>query len=104
MPRAVISYDKDLPEIPDRRPWEKPSSFLVKDAAAPSGWRVNESGRRPSRLLLVSKVRAAVDSWRDGGYAEASPVARRLFEYWFEEDHEIPGFGVPFRYYFCQRE
>jgi type III restriction enzyme len=104
MPKAVISYDKDLPEIPDRRPWEKPSSFLVKDAAAPSGWRVNNSGRRASRLLLVSKLRAAVDSWRDGGYAGASFVTRRLFEYWFEEDHEIPGFGVPFRYYFCQRE
>lgn len=104
MPKAVISYDKELPEIPDRRPWEKPSSFLVKDAAAPSGWRVNESGRRPSRLLLVPKLRAAVDSWREGGYSGASAVTRRLFEYWFEEDHEIPGFGVPFRYYFCQRE
>ena len=104
MPKAVISYDKDLPEIPDRRPWEKPSSFLVKDAAAPSGWRVNDSGRRPSRLLLVPKLRAALDSWRESGYAGASSVTRRLFEYWFEEDHEIPGFGVPFRYYFCQRE
>ena len=104
MPKAVISYDKELPEIPDRRPWEKPCSFLVKDAAAPSGWRVNESGRRPSRLLLVPKLRAAVDSWREGGYAGASVVTRRLFEYWFEEDHEIPGFGVPFRYHFCQRE
>ncbi len=104
MPKAVISYDKDLPEIPDRRPWEKPSSFLVKDVTAPTGWRVDDSGRRPSRLLLVPKMRAAVDSWRSGGYAGASDVTRRLFEYWFEEDHEIPGFGVPFRYYFCQRE
>jgi type III restriction enzyme len=104
MPKAVISYDKELPEIADRRPWEKPSSFLVKDSSAPSGWRVNDSGRRPSRLLLVPKLRAEVDSWREGGYAGASAVTRRLFEYWFEEDHEIPGFGVPFRYYFCQRE
>lgn len=104
MTRAVIDYDRDLPEIPGRRPWEKPTSYLIKDDAAATGWRVDESGRRPSRLLLVPKIRAAVDAWRAGGYEGASDVARRLFEYWFEEDHEVPGFGVPFRYYFCQRE
>src|SRR5437762_4226785 len=104
MARAVIAYDKDLPEIPGRRPWESPTSYLVKDAAAPTGWRVNDSGRRPSRLLLVTKIRAAVDAWRNGGYKGASDVTRRLLEYWFEEDHDVPGFGVPFRYHFCQRE
>ncbi len=104
MARAVIAYDKDLPEIPGRRPWEKPTSYLVKDPAAPTGWRVDDSGRRPSRLLLVPKIRAVVDAWRVSGYKGASEVTRRLFEYWFEEDHEVPGFGVPFRYYFCQRE
>ena len=104
MTKAVIAYDKDLPEIPGRRPWEKPTSYLVKDAAAPTGWRVDESSRRPSRLLLVPKIRAAVDAWRDGRYEGASDVTRRLFEYWFEEDHEIAGYGVPFYYYFCQRE
>jgi len=104
MPKSVIAYDKDLPEIPGRRPWEKPTSYLVKDDAAATGWREDTSGRRPSRLLLVPKIRAAVDEWRAGGYQGASEVTRRLFEYWFEEDHEIPGFGVPFRYYFCQRE
>ncbi len=104
MAKAVIAYDKDLPEIPGRRPWEKPTSYLVKDVAAPTGWRVDDSGRRQSRLLLVPKIRAAVDAWRDGGYAGASEVTLRLFEYWFEEDHEVPGFGMPFRYHFCQRE
>ena len=104
MAKAVIAYDKDLPEIPGRRPWEKPTSYLVKDDAAATGWREETSGRRPSRLLLVPKIRAAVDAWRAGGYEGASEVTRRLFEYWFEEDHEVPGFGVPFRYYFCQRE
>lgn len=104
MAKAVIAYDKDLPEIAGRRPWEKPTSYLVKDAAAPTGWRVDDSGRRPSRLLLVPKIRAAVDAWRDGGYPGASDVTHRLFEYWFADDHEVPGFGVPFRYYFCQRE
>ncbi|GAB4232720.1 MAG: DEAD/DEAH box helicase family protein [Deltaproteobacteria bacterium] len=103
MARAVIAYDKDLPEIPGRRPWEKPTQHLVKDEAAPTGWRVAD-GRRPSRLLLVPKIREDVDAWREQGYPGTSKVTRRLFEYWFEEDHEVPGFGVPFRYYFCQRE
>ena len=31
MTNAVINYDKDLPEIQDRRPWERPTSYLVKD-------------------------------------------------------------------------
>ncbi len=104
MARAVIDYDKDLPEIRGRRPWERPVSHLVKDADAPTGWREDDSGRRPSRLLLVPKVRDAVDAWRDGGYRGASDVTRRLLDYWFEEDHEVAGFDVPFRYYFCQRE
>jgi type III restriction enzyme len=104
MAKSVIAYDKDLPEIPGRRPWEKPTSYLVKDDSTPTGWRVDESGRRPSRLLLVPKIREQVDAWREHGYPGASDVTRRLFEYWFEEDHEVPGFGVPFRYYFCQRE
>lgn len=56
MARAVISYDKDLPEIADRLPWERPTSFLVKDDAALTGWREDTSGRRPSRLLLVPKI------------------------------------------------
>lgn len=104
MARAVIDYDKELPEIPGRRPWEKPTSFLVKDKNSPSGWREDTSGRRVSRLLLVPKIRAAVDKWRADGYPGASDVTRRLFEYWFEEDHDIPEFGGVFRYHFCQRE
>lgn len=104
MAKAVINYDKDLPEIRDRRPWESPSSYLVKDNDTPTGWREDNSGRRPSELLLVPKIRKAVDAWRDSGYKGASEVTRRLFEYWFEEDHKVNGFEVPFRYYFCQRE
>ena len=104
MARAVIRYDRDLPEIRERRPWERPTSHLVKDDDAPTGWREDDSGRRPSRLLLPPKIRDEVDAWRGGGYQGATEVTRRLFEYWFEEDHEVAGFDVPFRYYFCQRE
>ena len=104
MAKSIIAYDKDLPEIPGRCPWDRPTSFLVKDPEAPNGWREDTSGRRPSRLLLIQKLRAAVDGWRDVGYPGASDVTRRLFAYWFEEDHEVAGLSVPFRYHFCQRE
>ena len=104
MARAVIRYDKHLPEIRDRRPWERPTSHLIKDDGEPTGWREDDSGRRPSPLLLPPKIRDEADTWRDGGYRGASEVTRRLFEYWFEEDHEVSGFDVPFQYFFCQRE
>lgn len=104
MARSIITYDRDIPGIPDRCPWEKPTSYLVKDDSVPTGWRENKSGRRPSRLLMVSKVRQEVDSWRGNGYPGASDITRHLFEYWFEEDHDVAGLEEPFRYYFCQRE
>jgi type III restriction enzyme len=104
MTKAVIDYDKDLPEIPGRRPWEKPTSYLVKDGAVSTGWREESTERRPSKLLLISKLREAVDQWREARYPGASEVTTRLFDYWFEEDHEVEGFPVPFRYHFCQRE
>ena len=103
MARAVIAYDKDLPEIPGRLPWEKPTSFVVKDEAAPTGWREDKSGRRPSRLVLVPKIRAAVDAWR----GTVTPVPRTRPGGCLNtgsKDHELTGFPVPFRYYFCQRE
>ncbi len=104
MAEAIVGYSEDLPEIPDRKPWEKPASYLVKDEDAQTGWREERSGRRPSQLLLPPKIRRAVDEWRDGGYEGAADVSRRLLQYWFEEDHEVRGFQAPFRYYFCQRE
>lgn len=104
MAKSIVAYDKDLPEIPGRCPWQRPDCYLVKDKKAETGWRVDHSGRRPSTLLLISKIREAVDEWRADGYPGASDVTQRLFEYWFDEDHEVAGFNVPFRYYFCQRE
>ena len=103
MARPVIEYDKDLPEIAGRLPWTPPTSHLIKDDVAETGWS-EEAERRPSKLLLVPGIRAAVDAWRESGYAGASEVTRRLFAYWFDEDHDVPGFSAPFRYYFCQRE
>src|SRR5258706_219299 len=104
MPKSVIIYDKELPEIPGRCAWDRPTSFLARNAGSDSGWRVDESGRRPSNLLLIEKIRNEVDKWRDAGYPGASEVTQQLFRYWFEEDHEVEGFPAPFRYHFCQRE
>jgi type III restriction enzyme len=104
MSKSVIGYDRELPEIPGRQAWERPDCFLVKDKEAADGWRIDNSGRRPSKLLLVKKLRTAVDRWRADGYPGASDVTKRLFSYWFDEDHEIAGFAVPFRYRFCLRE
>ena len=104
MASSVIAYDKDLPEVAGRLPWRPPTSHLVKDDDAPTGWCEDKSGRRPSKLLLVPKIRSEVDAWRKSGYPGASEVTQRLFAYWFQEDHDVPSFPVPFRYYFCQRE
>ncbi len=101
MAQAVISYDKDLPEIPDRRAWEKPTAYLRKKEGSKDEFEI-EPGRRPSKLLLVNKLRQAVDDWRSGGYQGSSSVTERLFTYWFEEDHLVD--GQSFRYHFGQRE
>ena len=104
MAKSIISYEKELPEIPDRLPWEEPESFLVRDSDSPDGYKINETGRRPSSILLVPKIREQVNAWRRSGYLGASGVTLKLFPYWFDEEHSVKDFSTPFRYYFCQRE
>jgi type III restriction enzyme len=62
--------------------------------------------RRPSRAALVSGIRPAVDQWRAQGYPGATDTTKRLFQYWFQQDHKLRRKGKPqeFGYYFCQRE
>ena len=76
---------------------------MVKDGGTAGGWKV-ATGRRPSTLLLIEKLRKAVDAWRTSGYEGVSEITRRLLEFWFEEDHLVPAFGGVFRYHFGQRE
>jgi type III restriction enzyme len=60
--------------------------------------------REPSeQTYLVNGIRAEVDSWRANGYLGASVTTKRLFTFWFDEDHQTED-GLPFQYYFCQRE
>ena len=97
-----VSYDKDLPEIPYRLAYEPPTSYLAKKKGIKDEFEIIEV-RRPSTLLLINKLRKAVDAWRSSGYeGESSEVTRRLFNYWFDEDHLVK--GKIFRYYFAQRE
>lgn len=99
MPATIIPYDKALPEVPGRNPYTKPNAYLHK--LGEGNYEV-QSGRRPSSMFLVEKLRVAGDSWRETGYPGLSPTTQRLFQYWFEEDHLLGNFG--FRYYWAQRE
>ena len=69
MAKAVISYDKDLPEIPDRQPHLPPDSYLRKKKGTEGGFELSE-GRRSSKLLLVNKPRNAVGGVAEGGTPE----------------------------------
>lgn len=54
-------------------------------------------------ISLYQKIKSAVAAWRDKGYDGASPVTKRLLEFWFVEDHFLPD-GTPFRFWRAQRE
>jgi type III restriction enzyme len=81
----------------------------MSDSAAttetPDGdpWAIPARRRSSNGTHLVDGIRAAVDAWRANSYPGASQTTRRLFNYWFEEDHQTPD-GMPFSFYFCQRE
>ena len=69
-------------------------------------YAVPQGERRPSKALLVPKIRNAVAQWRDAEYPGATDTTKRLLQYWFENDHKV-GRGkraAEFSYYFCQRE
>lgn len=98
--RTIIPYDRALPEVPGRTPYTRPDAYLEKLGAGDYAVR---QGRRPSTMFLVQKLRAAVDGWRDDAYPGLSDVSRRLFQFWFDEDHLLSD-GTPWRYWWCQRE
>ena len=97
---TLIPYNRALPEVPGRTPYTRPDAFLEKLGEGDYAVR---QGRRPSSMFLVDRLRDAVDRWREQGYAGISEVTRRLFQFWFEEDHLLPD-GAPWRYWWAQRE
>ncbi len=101
MPQPIVQYNKELPYIEDRNPWEIPTCYLKKRTSIEY---VTVQGRRPSRMLLVNKLRSEIDKWRNDGYPGATDTSIELLNYWFEQSHP-PVFGnEPFHFYFCQRE
>jgi len=98
-PKSIVQYDKTLPYIEDREPYLKPDRHLIKDGK--NSYKV-VPGRRPSKMLLVNKLRLEVDVWRDKNYPGISDTTRQLLNFWFENDHTVN--GNPFHFWFCQRE
>lgn len=98
--QTLVQYDQALPEIEGRKPHLPPTSYLEKDGKG--GYRV-VPGRRPSKLLLVPRIRAEVEHWRNDDYVGASDTSKRLLEFWFNNDHRLKD-GREFRFYFGQRE
>lgn len=101
MVKTWVQYDKELPYIEDRQPWERPDNYLRRKSK--TEFEVVE-GRRPSKMLLVNKLRDAVNEWREKGYPGATDTSKQLLAYWFDQSHLSEGSREPFHFYFCQRE
>ena len=97
--QSVILLDQALPEIPNRNDWEIPNSYLEKDG---KGGYLIKRGRRPTKTLLVEKIRNEVDAWRTNGYAGCSETSLTLLNFWFDQDHIVN--KELFRFRFGQRE
>jgi type III restriction enzyme len=100
---TIIRLDQRLPEVTGRDSHSIPAKHLVPDK---KGGYIEKDERRPSKTLLVNQVREEVDRWRKNGYERprgVSDTSKRLMEWWFDETHFSQN-GVPFKYYFAQRE
>lgn len=97
--QSVILLDQALPEIPNRNDWEIPTNYLEKDG---KGGYLIKSGRRPTKTLLVEKIRNEVDDWRSKGYPGCSETSLTLLNFWFDQDHIVD--KEIFRFRFAQRE
>jgi len=98
-PKTLVKYDKTLPYIEGREPHEKPVTHLIKEGQ--NSYKVVH-GRRPSKILMVNKLRESVDQWRDSDYPGATDTTKELLYFWFDNDHKVG--NELFRYWFCQRE
>lgn len=98
---TLVGYDREFPELDDRDPAERPTKYLRKKAGGDEFEVVD--GRRPSRMLLVNKLRDAVDDWRARDYEGASTTTYELFHHWFSGGI-FGSDGRPFTPYWGQRE
>lgn len=86
MPESWVQYNKELPYIKGREPWEVPACYPRK--TGPNQYEVVK-GRRLSRMLLVNRLRADIDKWREDGYPGATETSKELLSYWFEQSHPL---------------
>lgn len=98
--KSIVSYERDFPELDDRVAAERPTKYLRR-ANSGDDFEV-VYGRRPSRMLLVNKLRESVDAWRAADYPKASATTRDLFQHWFSGTTDAG--GEPFALYWGQRE
>lgn len=78
---------------------------VVEHELEPPGdpYEVPERREPSGQAPLVNGIRPEMDAWRANGYPGASDTTRRLFSFWFEDDHQAAD-GLRFRFFFCQRE
>ena len=98
---TIVGYERDFPELDDRDATERPTKYLRKKEGTDDFEVVD--GRRPSRMLLVNKLRDAVDDWRARDYPGASTTTYELFHHWFSGG-SFSKDGEPFSLYWGQRE
>ena len=95
MPHERLSYDESAYVLRD--------AYLAAGVLSPSASddapAIVQSGRRPSRRLLVPRLRHEFEMWRRTGYVGGSDTTRTLLADWLEAAHE----GA-FRYHACRRE
>ncbi len=73
----------------------------------PADEALRESSFEKLMPPLVPELRKQVKTWRDSGYAKATPTSRSLLNWWFQTPHLLPksdGTMAEFQYYFAQRE
>ncbi|HMC04442.1 MAG TPA: DEAD/DEAH box helicase family protein, partial [Actinomycetota bacterium] len=97
---TIVAYDREFPELDGRDPAARPDRYLRK-VEGKDDFEVVD-GRRPSRMLLVNRIRAAVDAWRAADYPGASATTYDLFHHWFSGTATAG--GDPFALYWGQRE
>ena len=88
-----------MPYIEDRDPIEEPKAHLIKEEE--NSYKVKR-GRRPSKLLIINKLRKDVKQWRNNEYQGVTSITRNLLTYWLDSDHLIN--KKTFNFWFSQRE
>ena len=63
---------------------------------------LHPNNRQSSKAYLVNELRKVVFAWRQQGYQGATSTTKRLFQFWFQEDHLLN--DEPYQLWFCQRE